>query len=174
VPLMILAVGSIFTGWLGAPEYLWGSIWDRWLRPVFGGDHGAEHGPVTTEILVTLITLVVVAVGIYLAYLKYGRAEKAEPAPAVGNVRLYRLLLNAYSVDEIYDRLIVRPFTAGSEWLARVFDPAVIDGIVNGVAKVTRGFSLIWRETQTGNIQHYLFGLLAGTLALLFHYLGQQ
>jgi hypothetical protein len=50
----------------------------------------------------------------------------------------------------------------------------VIDGVVNGVAKVTRGFSLIWRETQTGNIQHYLLGLLAGTLALLFHYLAQQ
>jgi NADH-quinone oxidoreductase subunit L len=174
VPLVILAVGSIFTGWLGAPEYLWGSVWDEWLRPVFGGDHGAEHGPVTTEILITLITLAVVAVGIYLAYLKYGRDEKAEPAPAVGNVRLYRLLLNAYSIDEIYDRIIIRPFTAASDWLARVFDPGVIDGVVNGVAKVTRGFSLIWRETQTGNIQHYLLGLLAGTLALLFHYLAQQ
>jgi NADH-quinone oxidoreductase subunit L len=116
----------------------------------------------------------VVAVGIYLAYVKYGRAEKAEPAPAVGNVGLYRLLLNGYSIDEIYDRVVVRPFTAASDWLARVFDPAVIDGVVNGVAKVTRGFSLIWRETQTGNIQHYLLGLLAGTLALLFHYLAQQ
>jgi NADH-quinone oxidoreductase subunit L len=173
VPLIILAVGSIFTGWLGAPEYLWGSIWDDWLRPVFGGAHGAEHGAVTTEILVTLLTLAVVAIGIYLAYLNYGRAEKAEPDRAFGNVRLSRLLLNAYSIDEIYDRMIVRPFTAGSEWLARVFDPAVIDGVVNGVARMTRGFSLIWRETQTGNIQHYLLGLLAGTLALLFHYLGQ-
>jgi NADH-quinone oxidoreductase subunit L len=174
VPLVILAVGSIFTGWLGAPEYLWGSVWDEWLRPVFGGDHGAEHGAVTTEILVTLITLAVVAVGIYLAYVKYGRAEKAEPAPAPGNMGLYRLLLNGYLIDEVYDRVVVRPFTAASDWLARVFDPGVIDGVVNGVAKVTRGFSLIWRETQTGNIQHYLLGLLAGTLALLFHYLGQQ
>jgi NADH-quinone oxidoreductase subunit L len=173
-PLVILAVGSIFAGWLGAPEYLWGSIWHEWLQPVFGGDHGAEHAPVITEILVTLITLAVVAVGIYLAYAKYGRAEKAEPAPAVGNAGLQRLLLNSYSIDDIYDRLVVRPFTAGSDWLARVFDPAVIDGIVNGAARVTRGFSLIWRETQTGNIQHYLLGLLAGTLALLFYYLGQQ
>jgi NADH-quinone oxidoreductase subunit L len=174
VPLVILAVGSIFTGWLGAPEYLWGSLWDSWLQPVFGGDHGAEHAPVTTEILVTLITLGVVAAGIYLAYAKYGRAEKAAPAPAVGNAAVHRLLLNGYSVDEIYDRVIVRPFTAGSGWLARVFDPAVIDGVVNGVAKLTSGFSFIWREAQTGNIQHYLIGVLAGTLALLFHYLGQQ
>ncbi len=40
-PLMILAVGSIFTGWLGAPEYLWGSRWDHWLAPIFGP--AAEH-----------------------------------------------------------------------------------------------------------------------------------
>jgi NADH-quinone oxidoreductase subunit L len=173
VPLVILAFGSIFSGWLGAPEYLWGSIWDGWLQPVFGADHGAEHAPVATELLVTAITLAVVAIGIYLAYTKYGRAEKAAPGPAVG-AGLYRLLLNSYWIDEMYDRLVVRPFTAASDWLARVFDPVVIDGVVNGVAKVTRGFSLIWREAQSGNIQHYLIGFLAGTLAILFYYFRQQ
>jgi NADH-quinone oxidoreductase subunit L len=173
VPLLILAVGSIFSGWLGAPEYLWGSVWDQWLQPVFGGSHSAEHAPVTTELLVTAITLAVVALGIYLAYARHGRAEATVPG-AVGGTGLYRLLLDSYHIDEIYDRLVVRPFTAASDWLARVFDPAVIDGLVNGVAKVTRGFSLIWREAQTGNIQHYLIGFLAGTLALLFYYLRQQ
>jgi NADH-quinone oxidoreductase subunit L len=170
VPLVILAVGSIFSGWLGAPEYLWGSIWDDWLQSVFGATHSVEHASVATELLVTAITLAVVALGIYVAYAKHGRAETAVPA-AAGNAGLYRLLLDSYAIDEVYDRLVVRPFTAASDWLARVFDPAVIDGVVNGVAKVTRGFSLIWRETQTGNIQHYLIGFLAGTLALLFYYL---
>jgi NADH-quinone oxidoreductase subunit L len=173
VPLVILAVGSIFSGWLGAPEYLWGSIWDDWLQPVFGGSHSAEHAAVTTELLVTGITLGVVALGIYLAYAKYGRAKAAVPA-AVGSTGLYRLLHDSYHIDEVYDRLVVRPFTAVSDWLARFFDPAVIDGVINGVAKLVRGFSLIWREAQTGNIQHYLIGFLAGTLALLFYYLRQQ
>ncbi|HEX2928833.1 MAG TPA: NADH-quinone oxidoreductase subunit L, partial [Candidatus Binatia bacterium] len=31
MPLIVLALGSIFAGWLGAPEYLWGSRWDHWL-----------------------------------------------------------------------------------------------------------------------------------------------
>ena len=31
LPLIVLAIGSIFAGWLGAPEYLWGSRWDHWL-----------------------------------------------------------------------------------------------------------------------------------------------
>jgi NADH-quinone oxidoreductase subunit L len=116
--------------------------------------------------------LAVVALGIYLAYARYGRAEAA--VPAAGGTGLYGLLLESYRIDDLYDRLVVRPFTATSDWLARVFDPGVIDGLINGVAKMTRAFSLIWRETQTGNIQHYLIGFLAGTLVLLFYYLRQQ
>jgi NADH-quinone oxidoreductase subunit L len=115
----------------------------------------------------------VVALGIYLAYAKYGRAKAAVPA-TLASTGLYRLLLDSYHIDEVYDRLVVRPFTAVSDWFARFFDPAVIDGLINGVAKLVRGFSLIWREAQTGNIQHYLIGFLAGTLALLFYYLRQQ
>ena len=65
LPLIILAVGSIFTGWLGAPEYLWGSRWDHWLAPIFGAV-AEHHGSVSTELLVTALTLAVVAAGIYL------------------------------------------------------------------------------------------------------------
>ena len=68
---------------------------------------------------------------------------------------------------------IVRPFTALSDWLARVFDPGVIDGIVNGIAGTARGISVLWQGLQTGNVQHYLAGFLVGTLALLGYYIGQ-
>jgi NADH-quinone oxidoreductase subunit L len=171
VPLMILAVGSIFSGWLGAPEYLWGSRWDHWLEPVFGGAHEADHGVIQTEINLMLLTLVIVAAGIGLAYRKYGRPT-AELDQGAGGI-LYRLSLHKYYVDEIYDWLLVRPFTLISDWLARVFDPGVIDGMVNGVAAGVRGASSLWRTLQTGNVQHYVAGFLAGTLALLAYYLGQ-
>jgi len=172
LPLVILAMGSIFTGWLGAPEYLWGSRWDLWLEPLFGAAE-AHHGSVQTEITVTLITLGVVAVGILIAFVKYGRASAKidESAPPGGF--FYRLSLNKYYVDEIYDAVMVRPFTVCSTFFASIFDPWVIDGAVDGVAATARGFSWIWRGLQTGNVQHYLAGLLIGTLALLAYYLGQ-
>ena len=72
VPLVILAAGSIFAGWLGAPEYLWGSKWDHWLAPVFGAQE-AHHGSVAVEIYVTLATLALVGAAIYLAYARFGR-----------------------------------------------------------------------------------------------------
>src|SRR4029078_8915271 len=66
-PLVILAIGSIFTGWVGAPEYLWGSRWEHWLQPMFGAV-AAQESSVATEILVTVLTPAVGAVWISRAY----------------------------------------------------------------------------------------------------------
>jgi len=168
--LIVLAIGSIFAGWLGAPEYLWGSRWNRWLEPLFGAAE-TGHDSVDTELTVTALTFAVVAVGILLAYAKYGKA-RAQTKPAGGGL-LYRLSLNKYYIDECYDSVLVRPFTAFSSFCARFIDPWLIDGTVNGVALTARGFSQIWRGLQTGNVQHYVAMFLTGALALLTYLLGQ-
>ena len=175
LPLVVLAAGSIFAGWLGAPEYLWGNLWNQWLQPIFGGVHEAAHGSLTDEINLTLFTLAIGGLGFLLAYFAYGRESKLpDRLASLAGGGPYRLLLHKYYIDELYDVLIVRPFTYCSRWLAQVFDPGVIDGLVNAVARGARGFSLIWREVQTGNVQHYLAGFLAATLALLAYFLKQQ
>jgi NADH-quinone oxidoreductase subunit L len=173
LPLVVLALGAIFSGWLNAPEYLWGSRWERWSAPIFGAQ-AAHHGEIQTEVLVTLATLVLAAVAVYLAYRRYGRsgATVAQDTEATGSA-LYRVLLNKYYIDELYDYAVVRPFTALSSWFARVFDPCFIDGIANGIAATARHMSLLWQRLQTGNVQHYLAGFLVGTLALLGYYMGQ-
>jgi len=171
-PLVILAIGSIFSGWLGAPEYLWGSRWEHWLQRFSAAS--AHEGSVQTEILITVLTLAVVAVGIYWAYAKYGRAAAMGAPSAAEQGFFYRLSLNKFYVDEIYDYLFVRPFTACARFFAEFIDPRVIDGAVNGVAAVARGLSWVWCGLQTGNVQHYATGLLVGTLALLAYFLGQS
>jgi NADH-quinone oxidoreductase subunit L len=173
LPLVLLSLGSIFSGWLGAPEYLWGSKWERWLAPVFGAQE-AHHAAVETEILVTAATLALAGLAIYLAYRRFGRHGAGVTPEAESHAgALKRLLVNKYYVDELYDRVIVGPFTAISSWLARVFDPEVIDGLANSVAGTARRMSLLWQTLQTGNVQHYLAGFLVGALALLGYYVGQ-
>jgi NADH-quinone oxidoreductase subunit L len=130
-----------------------------------------HHGEARTEIMVTLLTLAVIAAGIYWAYLKYGKAG-AQIAEASENV-FYRLSLNKYYIDELYDGFVVRPFTACSRFLAQIVDLWVIDGTVNGIAALARGLGWVTRGLQTGNVQHYLAGFLLGTLALVAYYIGQ-
>ncbi len=173
VPLVLLAVGSIFAGWVGAPEYMWHGPWEEWLSPIFGAVH-APHD-LATELFLVLLTVLVVAVAIALTYLAYGRpGALAERAAALADGRMYRLLVNKYYIDELYNGLIVRPFTAVSGWLAQIFDPRIIDGAVNGIANGARGISAKWRALQSGDIQHYLIGFVAGTLALLAYYLSRS
>ncbi len=167
-PLILLALGSVFAGWLGTPEFMWGSVWDHWLRPVFGAQEGVHHGGLIEEILM-LLTVGIAGLGIFLAYISYCRAGKVPEL--LSSSALYRCLLNKYYVDETYDFLLVRPFTWWSKWLANVFDTGFIDRIVNGVAEHVRGSSLFWRQLQTGNVQHYVFGFLTGTLLILAYYL---
>lgn len=168
-PLVVLAAGSVFAGWLGAPEYLWGSRWADWLGAVFPA--AEHHGSFASEITVTILTVAAVLVAIYLAFRKYGGG--AAKIGRTGENFMYRLALNKYYVDEIYDYLVVRPFTATARFFAEFFDPWVIDGTVNGIAAVARGFSWLSHSLQTGNVQHYIAGFLVGALALLAYYIGE-
>jgi NADH-quinone oxidoreductase subunit L len=172
LPLVILAAGSIFSGWLGAPEYLWGSRWERWLDPTLGAP-AAHHDSASTEIIVTLVTLGVIVVGFLLAYVKYGRTGAPVERASGGGV-FYQISVNKFYLDEFYDHAIVRPFTTLANLFARVIDPWVIDGMVNGVAASARGCSHVWRYLQSGNVQHYAAMFLTGALALLAYFLGQQ
>lgn len=170
-PLILLALGSIFAGWLWTPEFMWGSPWNRWLQPVFGALEETQSGAGSEEAFM-LLTLGIAGLGFYLAYLSYYRGGKMPERLAAwaGGVP-YKWLLDKYYVDELYDVLFVRPLTALAGWLARVFDLGIIDGIVNGVAGRIGSGSRAFRQVQSGNVQHYLFGFLAGTIVILAYYL---
>jgi NADH-quinone oxidoreductase subunit L len=142
-------------------------VWDAWLQPVLGGSK-AEHHAVSEELFLMALTIAIAATGIFIAFVLYGR--QSEIPERIARSAIYKLLANKYYIDELYDRLLVQPFTALSAWLARRFDPGFIDGVVNGVAASVRARSLSWRRLQSGNVQHYLFAFLAGAI-LVFAYL---
>ncbi|HKA33461.1 MAG TPA: NADH-quinone oxidoreductase subunit L, partial [Candidatus Binatia bacterium] len=103
---------------------------------------------------------------IALAYFVYGRQRRVAEGGA-----LWRVLAHKYYIDELYDLLFVRPFTAAANWLARAFDPGLIDGAVNGLAGLVRGISASGRRLQSGNVQHYLFAFLLGTILIFVFWL---
>ena len=86
---------------------------------------------------------------------------------------VHRVLLNKYYVDEIYDAVVVRPLLATAEWLWRVWDTLVIDGLVNGTARMVQAGGLFLRFWQTGNVQAYALSLSLGAIVLFAYYLGR-
>jgi len=84
---------------------------------------------------------------------------------------LYRTLLNKYYVDEIYDGVIVQPIKRLSIGLWRGFDAVLIDGTVNGVGLVVRGWSAVLRRLQTGSVRAYAMSLFVGVVTIVGYYL---
>jgi NADH-quinone oxidoreductase subunit L len=166
VPLAILAVLAAGAGVWGLPgEH--GTALDRFLAPVLAGAHaaeGAHHGPSWALMVVSVVASLA---GLTVAWQLYVRGRADVAKIGVPQSGLHRLLLDKYYVDELYDRLFVRPLFALSRWCAETLDQGVIDGAVNGVAAALQGLAARLRRYQTGFVMNYALSMLVGVVALL-------
>jgi NADH-quinone oxidoreductase subunit L len=128
--------------------------------------------PVSVELALMAASVGVAVLGIWLAYQLYVVAPARAERWAAEFPRLYRVLLNKYYVDELYDTVFVRPTVQLAHFLWRQFDVAVVDGAVNGAGEAVGETGRWLRRWQTGNVQHYALSLLVGTLLLLGYFLG--
>lgn len=173
IPLMVLAVLSAFGGFIGVPEILGGSHWlAGFLEPVFQASSTkvpAVHAEHSTELALMIVSVVGAIGAAVAAYLRYAKNRHVPVADNVQRPALAKLLYNKYYIDEIYDALVARPLNALSGFFYRIVDRSVIDGIVNGLGKVTTESSKGIRLLQTGNIGFYIFMMVAGIVALLVY-----
>lgn len=159
-PLICLSFFAVFVGLLGSPL-----THHAFQRFIFFGE-GHETGGMNYTVM-ALSTLVAFA-GIGLAYVIYIKENKILPAAVRSQFTpLYKLLLNKYYIDEIYDVVFVKPSLAICRLLFR-FDGSVIDGLVNGAAKVVQWFSGLLRPLQTGLVQNYLLVQVVGLIIIAF------
>jgi len=149
VPLVVLAVGAVTSGWVGLPPL--GEVDLHWLNhflsPVIAqvGEHGEHHASVALELALMAISVLVAVAGILAARALWGkdRGLTAEDALAARFVGLRRLLANKYWVDELYDATVIRGTWASARGLF-AFDSRFIDGVlVNGSRHLTVALSLL-------------------------------
>ncbi len=141
MPLIILAAGAVFAGFIGLPAVLGGSQFAHWLEPVIHA-HAEEHGSHAMEWGLMALSVGVASCGVFIAYLMYRRespfARDISPiwpadfstACSTANGTLMKFIKCCSSMA---------PCCSPRFWSA--FDAYVIDGIVNGAASVTRFIS---------------------------------
>jgi NADH-quinone oxidoreductase subunit L len=173
IPLIVLAFLSIAGGFLNVPAVLGGgSALHHWLEPVVGrgesmalknmaGDH---H---TLEIILMVVSVGIALLGIFLAHSIYKRKTTlAAKEAALGTP--YKLAYNKFYVDEIYDGGIIQPtYSVSRNFLWKVVDVKLIDGIVNGSGNLMGYFGQWLRKIQTGVVQNYAIMISIGLLALV-------
>ena len=164
--LIPLAVLSLISGVINLPGAL---TLETWLEPVVG--HSEVPGGLTPWILSAVALLAGVG-GILLARSLYARAgaseRRARLAARVGGP--LEAARNKFYIDEIYGRGLVLPGKALASWCAYFFDARVIDGAVNGTARLVSSASWIGRRFQTGFVRNYALTFLLGVV-LAFSFL---
>jgi NADH-quinone oxidoreductase subunit L len=173
-PLVVLAVLSFVGGYVGLPFQEGGHALERWLRPVLeSGEAGLVHHELSrgSEWGLILASVAVALTGIVLALRTYLWSPASATALRARFEGVHRLFENKYWVDEFYDLTVVRPFVGLSEWLWRVWDVRVVDGLVNGSGHVLEGGSAILKLVQTGFVGTYALFITLGVIALFLHFL---
>jgi NADH-quinone oxidoreductase subunit L len=173
VPLLVLAALTVAGGALNLPHFLpLGQALHHWLEPVVAPAvrYVGEARPATgVELGLMALAVVIAAAGIGLAWRRL-KPEALVPADrAAPEAGFQKVLADKYYVDEIYDRLIVRPVV----WLSRVVlwkgvDSGLIDGAgVNGSAVVARTLGWLGSRLQAGQLGGYVVVFVLGALAVL-------
>lgn len=182
-PLVILAVLSAVSGLIGSP--LAGHYFAKFIY-FHPGHHLEPNYPVMFS------SIAVAFGGISLAWLFYLVSPQMPLALARNFKPVYNLLLNKYYCDEIYDKFIIQPFlrltksafsfdsgiidatvnltAAAMVGLSKIknwIDKYIVDGLVNGLGRLTGNLGLVLRRLQSGFIQNYILLIFTSIVIIL-------
>jgi NADH-quinone oxidoreductase subunit L len=183
IPLVILATGATFVGFVGAPFL--GSPFQHFI-------HFEGAGEPAADLLLMAVSVGVGLLGILAAALLYYWRVIPSETLKQGLRPLYLLVKNKYYWDEFYLAVIVRPGLALTKLLFRfdlgvidgivnavgylfvilsrlyrIFDLYVVDGVVNLIGWVTKAVGGILRYIQTGRAENYLLAIALGVVVLI-------
>ncbi|MFQ5688743.1 MAG: NADH-quinone oxidoreductase subunit L [Gemmatimonadota bacterium] len=179
VPLAALAVLALAGGWVNVPDALplpGVAGLHEWLAPVFAPAIAAAGGGLATsetapagggEVLwaVVSVSLAVAAIMVTFRAVAARRFPAAAEAPEPAG--LSGVLYHKWYVDELYDRVIVRPLVAVWRTCWRLIDAGLIDGSVNGLGGLTRVMGWLGSQLQNGRVGTYVFLFTVGVILIL-------
>jgi len=177
VPLVLLAIPSVFIGWITIEPVLFGDWFKGAIQVapehavlVYLGEHYhgqwsfVLHGLMGAPFWLTLAGFAVAA---YVFWSRFSKDPQTEEKLRGKVAWFYRVLDRKYGFDEFYQKF----FAAGSRGIGRAFwtggDRAVIDGVlVNGSAKTVSRFAQLARRIQTGRLYNYAITMILGLVVL--------
>jgi NADH-quinone oxidoreductase subunit L len=201
IVLAILAILAVVGGYVGLP-HLWHlpNYFEHWMEPVFETSHQfihSAHRAHSAEWTLMILSVIIAFAGFFIARGFYRDDKSQVPKrlkesdnPTISGV--YRTIYNKYYVDELYHATVVRLImiiTAVCDW----FDRWIVDGAVNLVGAIGRGFGYVagftdnegvdgavngvaqtfvyggsqLRKAQTGRLRSYLLAVMTGTVILV-------
>jgi NADH-quinone oxidoreductase subunit L len=175
IPLLLLAVPSLFIGALTAGPMLFGHFFDGAIFVAKGHEPLAvmaehfEHGALAFALhgfvsLPVLLALSGAGLATYIYLFNPGFADKAQQALAP----IHRLLERKYGFDEFYQAVFARGSVLLGRFFWRAGDQVIIDGLmVDGTASLVSRIAYAARQLQSGFLYHYAFMMILGLIVIV-------
>ena len=166
IPLIILAIGAIFSGFLFKDLFIGVESSDKFWRDsiLFLEPLSQDHPP----LWFILFTPILVILSIPIAYYLFIKNKEITNEIVRGNLPLYNFLKNKWYFDEIYHFLFIKSSKKIGLFFWKKIDLKIIDRFgPDGISSLIKKISFIAVKFQNGFIYHYAFVMLLGFSALL-------
>ena len=173
IPLLVLAVGAVFAGWLGYNTFVgdgMDAFWGSAILVLEGHNtvKAAHHVPTWVKLLPIFVGIAGIALAYWIYMLRPGTADKIVAAFRP----VYSFFFNKWYFDELYDWLFVRPALRLGRIFWKTGDGDIIDGYgPDGVSAAARFLAGRAAVLQSGYVYHYAFAMLIGVVVILSWYL---
>ena len=169
IPLFVLALGAIFSGWYFYNDFVGYNWKEFWGNSIFISEkHKAFKLAHYVPLWVKYLPIFLAILGIICAYLFYVLNPNLPKILSKKFSPIYNLFFNKWYFDELYDYLFVKSFIKFGNYFWKKGDEGTIDRFgPNGISKLVKNISSKSIIIQSGYIYHYAFAMLIGLVVLI-------
>jgi len=176
--LVVLAILSALGGFLGVSNAFGDNVnlIHSWLHPVISPAEEIilKYAPLhpnhshLVEFIFMGISVAVALIAIFTAKKFYDDETWSIPRKLSTQLKsFYNILWNKYFIDNFYHSVIVTPLLLTSrDFLWKIIDVKIIDGIVNGLAEITISGGNLIKKVQSGIAQNYAT-IMVGSIIII-------
>ncbi|KAF0185442.1 MAG: NADH-quinone oxidoreductase subunit L [Hyphomonadaceae bacterium] len=166
IPLGLLAFGAVFAGFFFADAFVGHHNAEFWGSAIFNAPTNHvldERHHIATWVL--YMPLIVTVTGLLAAIFIYLMNEGMGKKIAKAGGFIHAFLFNKWYFDEIYEVVFVKSARAIGDFLWKIGDGKIIDGMgPNGISHDINVISKKSVKMQTGYVYHYAFIMLVAVL----------
>ena len=172
LPLVPLALGAIFAGFLGYELFVGHDMAQFWgdsifILPTHQAMENAHHVPTWVK----LLPIGLATAGVAMAYVAYTFVPSLPGKVSTMFAPVHKFFFNKWYFDELYDAIFVKPSVKIGGLLWQRGDKDTIDGFgPDGITAFVLRISQSASRIQSGYVYHYAFAMLIGIVVLLSWY----